>query len=188
MAKYILILVTILSFGIFTNESYGFNDVGKEGEIILDKIDFSKDVTLYGIAKNVVEDDDNIGYDVHFYSVYMSDLEGGTLVTVVAETYDNIYGDVKYDGYYMLDNHLFVVVNKGSYNLPPIIPSKSSRFKTYIPDPIHYDPLELRFYVIDGAFAWYVRDIGWVWEITDITKLNTENAKGILTVPKRKTK
>lgn len=125
---------------------------------------------------------------MHFYSVYLSDFEGETWITVAAEPYENIYGNEKYDGYFIMDNYLFVINNTGSYKLPPIITSESSKFKTYIPEPVHDDQLELNFYVMDGAFAWYVRDIGWVWEITDITKLNTENAQYILTVPKRKSK
>lgn len=51
MTNLILILLITLLDGILADNSHDFNDFGKEGEIILNKIDVSKDRTLFGSSK-----------------------------------------------------------------------------------------------------------------------------------------
>lgn len=143
MMTLIIRLSIVLMIGISTCLYDDFSEFGKEGEVTLQQLDLPKDDALFGIVKQAVTEGERSNVNVKFYSVNMSDYNGGTIVTVVAETCENLYGNKKYDGYYICNDNLIVVYNKGSYKLPPILPSKSATFKTIIPYPMKYDPRSL---------------------------------------------
>lgn len=161
---------------------------GTESEIKLKQVDLPKDTILYDIVKREISNTHSSKEKVKFYSVYLSDYEDGTMVTIVSELYDNIFGDTQYNGYYIMDGHTIVFHIDGKYKLPYVKPSKSLTFKTYTPFPCPYDPSETQYFIFHGAYTWKIKDIGWVWVVPDNIIIGSKNNNTVVTVPKRTSK
>lgn len=188
MINLFLTLIMTLISSISTCQQDEFPEFGKEGEVTLEFLDLPKDEALYNIAKRCIHEGQELEYKVSFYCIYMTDHEGVTKVSISADCYENIYGDSEYDGYYLLDGKLIVIENKGSYKLPPTVPSKSKTFKTFIPYPCHYDPKEWFCCIASGLFGLHVDYVGWVWYEPDDMTVSSKDNTIIVTMPKRVSK
>lgn len=185
MMNFIIQLSIVLMLGISSCRYDDFSEFGKKGKITLQQLNLPKDEALLGIVKQAVTEGERSNVKVKFYSVDLSDYNGGTIVNVVAETCEDLYGNKKYDGYYMYNDNLIVIYNKGSYKLPSKLQSKSATFKTIIPYPMKYDPPEFTYYIINGVYGWIVNNIGWVWVIPEDLDVTSKNGEIIVTVPQR---
>lgn len=188
MINLFLTLIMTLISSISTCQQDEFPEFGKEGEVTLELLDLPKDEALYNIAKRCINEEQELQYKVSFYRIYMTDHKGVTKVSVSADSYENIYGDCEYDGYYLLDGNLIVIENKGSYKLPPTVPSKSKTFKTFIPYPCPYDPKEWLYCIASGLFGLHVDYVGWVWYEPDDMTISSKDNTIIVTMPKRVSK
>lgn len=169
---------------------YAYTDhYGEYGAVTLKEIDLKRDKVLYDIIRKEIQSDKSpYNEEANFYSVYISDYADGALVNIVSDTYDNIFGNINYNGYFVMQSDTIVFCVNGNYSLPFVKPLKTKFFKTYNPYPAPYDPKESRYFISNGAFGWVVENVGWVWVIPDEITIKSKNNHKVVPVPKRTSK